>query len=407
MTGIRTEFSNRSGHLLSAMLEMPDSAPRSFALFAHCFTCSKNIAAASRIARGLAAKGVATLRFDFTGLGNSDGDFANTNFSSNVDDLIAAANFLAESYGEPTILVGHSLGGAAVLAAAHSIKSIKAIATIGAPATAEHVRHLFAADENEIITKDQATVNLGGRQFTIKKQFLEDLDRYNSTTDIGKLNKALLVCHSPIDATVSVDEAAKIYMAARHPKSFVSLDKADHLLSTATDAQYVADTIAVWATRYVGVAMPQEIPATRPVVAEGQVTISENDKRFTRDIFTSRHHLTADEPPSVGGGDRGPNPYDLLLAGLGACTSMTIRMYANRKKLPLDNVEVTLAHSRIHAEDCAACESRSGKIDKIEKWIKLEGNLTEEQRARLFEIADKCPVHKTLHNEILIESYLS
>lgn len=406
MPSTKADFRNKQGEILSGLLEMPESTPQHFAIFAHCFTCSKNIAAASRITRALAGQGVATLRFDFTGLGNSDGDFANTNFSSNVQDLIAAAEFLEENYRAPSILVGHSLGGAAVLAAGKAIESANAIVTIGAPATAEHVKHLFADSEEVIKANEEAQVDLGGRSFNIKRQFLVDIDKYNTTQHIGSLKKALLVCHSPIDTIVSIDEAAKIYTAARHPKSFLSLDKADHLLSSANDAQYVANAIGAWVGRYLEHPAAAETARSRPVLETGEVLIAEKDTKFTRTIFTERHDFLADEPTSIGGADTGPNPYDLLLASLGACTSMTIRMYANRKNLPLDNVEITLSHSRIHADDCDSCEKSTGKIDKIEKQIKLEGDLDEAQRQRLLEIADMCPVHKTLHNEILIESQL-
>lgn len=407
MPSTKADFRNKQGEILSGLLEMPESTPQHFAIFAHCFTCSKNIAAASRITRALAGQGVATLRFDFTGLGNSDGDFANTNFSSNVQDLIAAAEFLEENYRAPSILVGHSLGGAAVLAAGKAIESANAIVTIGAPATAEHVKHLFADSEEVIKANEEAQVDLGGRSFNIKRQFLDDIDKYNTTQHIGSLKKALLVCHSPIDTIVSIDEAAKIYTAARHPKSFLSLDKADHLLSSANDAQYVANAIGAWVGRYLEHPAAEETASSRPVLETGEVLIAEKDTKFTRTIFTERHDFLADEPASIGGADTGPNPYDLLLASLGACTSMTIRMYANRKNLPLDNVEITLSHSRIHADDCDSCEKSTGKIDKIEKQIKLEGDLDEAQRQRLLEIADMCPVHKTLHNEILIESQLA
>jgi len=409
MPRIKASFQNQEGEILAGLLEMPEGDAQAYAIFAHCFTCSKDIAAASRITRGLAKKGVAVLRFDFTGLGNSDGDFANTNFSSNLQDLISAASYLEENYAAPTLIIGHSLGGAAVLAAAHSINPIKAVVTIGAPATAHHIEHLFTGAKEEIYQQEQATVDLAGRQFTIKKQFLEDINRYNDIDHIAKLDKALLVFHSPIDDTVSIDEAAKIYTAAKHPKSFISLDKADHLLSRREDSEYVSEVIASWAARYLDLsdAREEKSSGTASAVAQGQVVITEQNQKFTRRIYTEKHQLIADEPLSFGGSDLGPNPYEYLLGSLGACTSMTMRMYANRKKLKLDNIEIILSHSRIHAEDCEECESTDGFVDRIDKVIKLEGDLSDEEKRRLLEIADKCPVHKTLHNEILIDSQLA
>ena len=409
MPRVKASFNNQHGETLAGLLEVPESETRAYAIFAHCFTCSKDIAAASRITRGLSGKGVAVLRFDFTGLGNSDGDFANTNFSSNLQDLVAAARWLEQNHSAPSMLIGHSLGGAAVLAAAQSIPTIKALVTIGAPATAEHVEHLFESSKEEIMTREQALVDLAGRQFTIKKQFLDDISRYNDVEHISNLGKALLVFHSPVDTTVSIDEAAKIYSAAKHPKSFISLDKADHLLSRRQDSEYVSEVIASWAGRYLELddSKEEKSSGTAPKLESGQVFIGEQGKGFTRRIYTEKHQLLADEPGAVGGADLGPNPYEYLLASLGACTSMTIRMYASRKKLDLDNVEVLLEHSRIHAEDCESCETEAGFVDRIEKTIKLEGDLSDDEKQRLLEIADRCPVHKTLHNEILIESRLA
>ncbi|MEM7541597.1 MAG: bifunctional alpha/beta hydrolase/OsmC family protein [Pseudomonadota bacterium] len=408
MPRIREEFHNPQGESLAGLLEMPEQSPRAYALFAHCFTCSKDIAAASRITRALADRGIATLRFDFTGLGNSDGDFSNTNFSSNVQDLIAAANYLEENYEAPALLIGHSLGGAAVLAGAHDLASVRAVVTIGAPSSAKHVEHLFAASHDEIVTANEALVDLGGREFKIKKQFIDDIERYGSTEHIGRLNKALLIFHSPVDATVSIDEAARIYTAARHPKSFVSLDHADHLLSNKEDSEYVASVISSWASRY---ATDEELAAERssgtaPSVPQGTVLISERDQKFARGVFTSRHQLIADEPRELGGSNTGPNPYEYLLAALGTCTSMTIRMYANRKGIALDDVQVTLSHTRVHADDCEACESESGLVDSIDKSIALKGALSSAERQRLLAIAERCPVNKTLLNEIVINSVL-
>ena len=404
MPRIKINFSNQQGEQLAGLLESPDVPTQAYAIFAHCFTCSKDVAAASRITRALAAKNISVLRFDFTGLGNSDGDFANTNFSSNVNDLIQAAAYLEQTYSAPLMLIGHSLGGAAVLSAAQSIDSVKAVVTIGAPATGQHVEHLFSESKDTIVNEGEAVVALAGREFTIKKQFLDDINSHNDTAHIQKLDKALLILHSPVDEIVSIDEAAKIYGAAKHPKSFISLDKADHLLTKREDSEYVASIIAAWASHFLDLDQPEfeKSSGTAPQVDAGEVKVYEQNKNFTRLIYTENHQLIADEPTSVGGLNLGPNPYEYLLASLGACTSMTVRMYANKKKLNLDNIEINLKHHKIHAEDCNDCESETGLVDTIEKVIKLDGVLTNDERQRLLEIADKCPVHKTLNNEIKI-----
>jgi uncharacterized OsmC-like protein/alpha-beta hydrolase superfamily lysophospholipase len=396
MNKIRLEFENSNGETLAGLLEMPGRGAEisSFALFAHCFTCGKDIAAASRISRALAAKGIAVLRFDFTGLGNSDGDFANTNFSSNIDDLVQAAKALEAQYRAPQILIGHSLGGAAVLGAAAKLDSIDAVVTIGAPATAQHVAHLFKDKAAQIDVQGEAVVALGAREFSIRKQFLDDIDQYSSTEKIRDLDAALLVMHSPLDTIVSIDEAASIFQSARHPKSFISLDKADHLLSKSDDSEYVAAMIASWASRYVDFKQDSTAPESLDLVA-GEVLINELDHKFLRGMYSNSHFLRADEPTSYGGSDLGPSPYDLLLMSLGACTSMTLRMYANHKKLPLEDVSIKLLHERVHADDCIDCD---GKIERLTRRISLVGDLSEEQRRRLLEIADKCPVHRTLES---------
>ena len=403
-TPIRREkltFGNAAGQHLAALLETPETGARAFALFAHCFTCSKDVAAASRISRALAGHGIATLRFDFTGLGNSDGDFSNTNFSSNVDDLVAAAEHLRIHYQAPKLLVGHSLGGAAVLAAAERIPQAEALVTIGAPADPGHVSHLFAASHAAIEREGSAEVMLAGRRFTIKKQFLDDLNAQNLSTRIAGLGKALLIFHSPVDEIVSIDNAAAIYTAARHPKSFISLDKADHLLSRAADSQYVAATIAAWSQRYV---LSDPETSDRPQLAEGEVLVCEQAPPFSQDVYSGRHHLLADEPISAGGRDLGPSPYDYLLAGLGACTSMTLRLYAERKKIPLRQVQVRLHHEKIHARDCASCDTKSGMLDSIERSIRIVGDISDEQRSSLMAIADRCPVHRSLNSEVRIDT---
>jgi len=395
----KVEFTSGS-HTLSGLLETPKSDVKFYALFAHCFTCNKDIAAASRISRALTAKGIAVLRFDFTGLGNSDGDFANTNFSSNIQDLIAAADFLRKQYQAPEILIGHSLGGAAVLGVADKIPESKAIVTIGAPSDAAHVAHNFSVHISEIKEKGEAEVNLAGRKFKIQKQFLDDINNYG-TQHIGSLRKALLVMHSPIDKIVNIKEAEKIYQSAMHPKSFVSLDTADHLLTNKQDSEYAAEIIAAWATRYVA----SEIKTHPSSVKQGHVLVEEKDHKFAQHISTASHYWLADEPVKVGGNNTGPDPYEHLLAGLGACTAMTLRMYAQRKKLPVKHIKVTLSHTRNYQDDCSHCEQQSG-IEAIIRNISFEGDLDEAQQQRFLEIADKCPVHKTLHNNVTVVSKL-
>ena len=395
----KIEFES-NGLMLSGALESPAGAVRCYALFAHCFTCGKDVAAASRISRALTAEGIAVLRFDFTGLGNSDGDFANTNFSSNLQDLLAATQFLREHYAAPALLIGHSLGGAAVLAMAKEVPEAKAVATIGAPHRADHVAQNFAASIEEIETRGVAEVSLGGRQFAIRKQFLDDLEQHTDA-DLGGLRKALLVMHAPLDATVGIAEAEKIYLEAKHPKSFVSLDDADHLLSRKQDAEYAARVIAAWASRYL-----PERAGDSPTVAAGQVLVEEKDHKFTQNVYSDSHHWLADEPVAVGGANTGPDPYEHLLAALGTCTAMTLRMYASHKSLPLEHVRVQLRHSRDYYADCEACDEAEKKIEVLERVVDLQGDLSAAQTERLLEIADRCPVHRTLHGDLEVKTVL-
>ncbi len=403
----RVEFPGSQGTPLAGRLELPDGPPRAYALFAHCFTCSKDVVAASRLAKALAALDIAVLRFDFTGLGSSDGEFANTNFTSNIADLVNAADYLRDQYSAPTILIGHSLGGAAVLAAAGHIPETLAVATLGAPAGTEHLLHLLAESQDEIESMGEAEVCLASRPFRIRKQLLDDIADQPQADRIESLDAALLVMHSPTDETVGVDNARLIFDAARHPKSFVSLDGADHLLTRPADAEFAASVLAAWASRYIA-----EVSEGSPGDADDDadanlVTVSENGQGpYGQRITVGKHMLAADEPTPVGH-DTGPSPYDLLLAGLGACTSMTVRMYADRKKWPLENVSVALRHSRIHAKDCEDCETETGQLDRVDREITLTGALDDEQREKLLHIADRCPVHRTLHSEINVQSTLT
>jgi uncharacterized OsmC-like protein/alpha/beta superfamily hydrolase len=397
MRAERIEFPGTGGDALAARLELPAERPRAYVLFAHCFTCGMNVFAARRIAERLTDLGFAVLRFDFTGLGASEGDFANTNFSSNVDDLVQAADYLRRAHRAPDILVGHSLGGAAALMAAGRIPEVRAVATIGAPADPGHVAHLFGAASAEIEAAGEAEIELAGRTFRIRKQFLDDLKGQRLEDAIRAMRKPLAVFHSPIDDIVGIDNAAAIFRAAKHPKSFISLDTADHLLTRRSDAEYAATVLAAWSERF----LPER--ERQDPVAEGVVVVRETGLgRFQNEIMAGSHRMLADEPASVGGDATGPTPYGFLLSSIGACTAMTVRMYADRKGWPLARVSVTLRHEKIHAADCAECETTEGKIDRIERVIALEGALDDEQRQRLLEIADKCPVHRTRHAEVQV-----
>jgi len=399
MPAERFEFPNARGEKLAALLDRPAGQPVAFALFAHCFTCGKDILAAKRIAEGLTGRGIAVLRFDFTGLGASSGEFANTTFSSNVADLVAAASHLRSVYQAPAILIGHSLGGAAVLAAAAQCPEVRAVATIGAPIDPAHVTGLFKQHVDTIQQQGEVEVALAGRPFRIRREFLDDVAMHKLEECLAKLRKALLVLHSPTDDIVGIENASAIFTAAKHPKSFVSLAGADHLLSRRSDAVYVAEVIAAWSERYLDmVPEPDQMPLDGVLVGET------GNGKFEQSIIAGKHRYLADEPVSVGGNGSGPSPYEYLLAGLGACTSMTIRLYADLKKIPLRRVSVRLKHDKIHASDCEHCETKEGKIDRIDREITLEGDLSAEQRGKLLEIADKCPVHRTLHSEIDIRT---
>lgn len=398
----KVTFKNNLAYELSARLELPiDQHPKAYALFAHCFTCSKNTRAARSISQCLTKRGIAVMRFDFAGLGDSEGDFSDSNFSSNVDDLIAAAQFLAENHTAPSILIGHSLGGAAVLAAATSIVSAKAVVTVGAPAEPAHVQHLIQSASEEIEAKGAATVQIGPQRFNIKKQFLEDINKQTLQNKIKRLRKALLVLHAPQDRIVSIDNAEKIYLAARHPKSFISLDGADHLLSNKEDGHYVGEVIASWVVRY----LPKVETETLKSSSQVAVRLNQADA-FTSEVKAGKHHFVADEPESVGGYDFGPSPYELVSSGLGACTVMTLHMYARRKKWDLQEVVCHINHHKNYEEALTATDGKPQKIDVFSREITLIGDLDDAQKARLLEIADRCPVHRTLHGKVKIETKL-
>jgi len=400
----RLDFDGSLGAKLSARLDLPHGPIRAYAIFAHCFTCSKDLHATRRIAAELSNRGIAVLRFDFTGLGKSGGDFASTNFSSNREDLVVAANYLREHFKAPSLLIGHSLGGAAVLSVAGGLPEVKAVVTIGAPAEAEHVVHNFGAKLDEISDNGEAVVNLGGREFSIRKQFLDDLKDNDVLEKVAVLKKPLLVMHSPIDQTVGVDNATKIFVAAKHPKSFVSLDDADHLVSRDADADFAAGIIAAWSEKYLDNVETEEVGLDHVPVR----VMETGGGKFQNTVQAGAHHLLADEPKSVGGLDSGPSPYDYLASSLGTCTSMTLRMYADFKKLDVGQITVDVNHHKVHATDCAECaqEQRDGggKIDVFERTISVKGLEDSGIKQKLVEIADKCPVHKTLENGALVKT---
>ena len=403
MQNQKVVFENQRGHALSGILDLPAEAPIGYALFAHCFTCSKNLKAASNIARALTDAGIAVLRFDFTGLGQSEGEFSDTNFSSNVADLLAAVSYLDREHEAPAILIGHSLGGTAVLQAAATVQSAVAIVTIGSPSEPAHVARMFSGSEDTLRERGEATVNLGGRPFLMKQQFLDDLEKQDLNASIGSLRKALLIMHAPLDDVVEIDNASALFVAAKHPKSFVSLDTADHLLSREVDSRYAGRVLASWASRY----LPESAAPDALSADDGVVIAKTRADGFKTEVRMGSYGLVADEPLSVGGTGLGPTPYDLLSAALATCTSMTLRMYANHKKLNFESATVRVEHDKVHAKDCEDCESGTGKIDEFRRTISLEGDLTDAERARMLEIADRCPVHLTLHGETKVRSDLA
>ncbi len=395
----KIHFSNREGLSLTGDLELPPGGHwKATALFAHCFTCSRNIKAARNITRAMAGAGFAVLRFDFTGLGESEGDFADTTFSSNLDDLEDAARWMDENLAPPQLMVGHSLGGAAVLAVAERLDNVRAVATLAAPASADHILKQFGEDLDTIESEGSARVQLAGRSFRIRKDFVDDARSQSLEDRLRKLRRALLILHSPVDPTVGIDNAQKIFAAALHPKSFVSLDNADHLLSDEADSRYAGQVISAWAGRFL------EMDRSEPV--EGVRVSARTADGFITRVRAGRHELLADEPESQGGSDLGPDPYRYLAAALGTCTVMTLNLYARHKKLPVERVDCEVTHERIHADDCSDCESSGGRIDRLSRVIGIEGDLTDDERNRMLEIADRCPVHRTLENEIRVRSRL-
>ena len=402
MQSKKVDFPNAEGQALSGILDLPSGEPIAWALFAHCFTCSKDLKAATNISRSLADAGIAVLRFDFTGLGKSEGAFEETTFSTNVADLLAAASWLEAEHRAPQVLVGHSLGGTAVLQAAPQLPGVVAVATIGSPADPAHVAHLFADAEETMREQGVAEVHLGGRPFRLRREFLDDLERHDLPTAIGGLRKALLIMHAPLDDVVEIDNASGLFAAAKHPKSFVSLDKADHLLSRSEDSRYAGRVLASWASRY----LPERADDDALRAGVGEVVARTPGDSFATHVMAGRHAMVADEPVSVGGNDTGPTPYDFLAAALATCTSMTLKMYAEHKGLDLESATVRVTHGRMHADDCADCEQEDGFIHQFRRELALAGDLSDAARERMVEIADRCPVHRTLHGEIKVRTTL-
>jgi len=399
MPSKKVSFINKNGYELSARLELPlTKKPDAYAVFAHVFTGSKNLSATRHISRALTLNGFAVLRFDFTGLGESEGDFSDTNFTSNVEDLLAACRFLDENYEAPSIIIGHSLGGAASVFAASQVDSIRAVATVGTPSEPEHVTHLLHSKIEDIESSGVAEVNIGGQIFTIKKQFLDDLREKNMYDIVSNLDKAILVLHSPQDRIVEIENAAKIYHAAKHPKSFVTLNNADHMLTNKNDAYYVGNVISTWAKRYIPMEGKPKLQTHKQVVAQL------GNSGYTTEIMAGKHGFVADESENLGGSDFGPSPYEMLNGALGACTAMTLQMYARRKNWDLQEVNVHLSFDRSYREDCEHCDEKDRRLEVFDREIEIKGNLDQTQINRLLEIANRCPVHRTLEASATIKT---
>ncbi len=402
MKNTKFNIENDKGLVLQAYLELPaNQKPNHYAIFAHCFTCTSTLSAVKNISRALTHHGFGVVRFDFTGLGRSEGEFAESHFSANVSDLISVSNYLASHFEAPALLVGHSLGGAAVLAAAAQLDHVKAVATIGAPSTVSHVTHLFSHGLEEVKQKGEVEVDIGGRPFKINQEFVDDFGKTDLPAIVKELRKPLLIMHSPIDTIVGIKNAEQLYHSAHHPKSFITLDNADHLLSKSTDSNYAGHVIGAWVSRYFP---PQEnqMLETKGEQLVGHLNLREDN--FTTTIQTKKHSLIADEPESFGGDDYGPSPYEYLNAGLAACTVMTLKLYAERKKWDLQEVYVYISHSRKHSDDLNIEVDRPTFLDHISKKLEFVGDLDESQKQRLKEIASKCPVHKTLANEVIFDT---
>ncbi len=404
-TSHRITFPGSLGEDLAARLDMPKGKPIAYALFAHCFSCSKDIFAASRISQQLANDGIAVFRFDFTGLGHSDGDFSNTTFSSNVADLLAAVDFLRANHQAPKILIGHSLGGAAVLMAAGEVPECKAVVTLGAPADTKHVAHTFAEHLDEIESSGQAEVKLGGRPFTIRKEFVEDLKAHKVTDAAANLKRALLVMHAPLDEQVGIENATAIFTAAKHPKSYVSLDTADHLITGKADAAYAANVLCAWVERYLD--MPPAEAATLPKSDGESVVVTETGTGVWENIANAGGHQLWGDQPAPAGGDRGPGPYDYVAMGLALCTNQTLRMYARQKRFDPGLMTTTVRHEKVYLEDCEDCaKDKAGKTLAFTRQINIPGDLPPEVKSRMLEIADRCPVHKALEGKTPIKTEL-
>ncbi len=403
----KLSIQNRSGEALAAKLFFPiNGTYQQIAIFAHCFTCSSSLAVVRNISTKLTTKGIAVLSFDFTGLGRSEGEFSDTNFSHNISDIIDTSEFLTKHYQEPTILIGHSLGGAAVIKAANQLPNIKAVVALAAPSYAEHVAQHLVGQKEAIETEGSGTVSIGGRPFVIKKQFIDDLEKHNVIEEVKILKRPLLILHSPQDRIVAIEHASNLYQNAFHPKSFVSLDGADHLVSNKKDALYVADVIGAWVSRYVSLMQEKTTEVQKDTKGEQVLVYLNNEDNLTNHVYTEKHHLVADEPVSFGGDDLGPSPYELLNAAVGSCTVLTLKLYAQRKKWDLQEVFVYLTYAKKHAQELDLELENMGKLDSIVKKIKLVGNLDATQRARLLEIASRCPVHKTVSNKVYFKSEL-